>query len=196
MTRKQALYRALQVLEEPEAISKINEIFDDMPFTGWSENTIFDTIDQFILDNGRVPIATDFRKKGLPPHPVIKLRFGITLREFLDKYYPVEKLCKSKDYYNKTKEEWQAIFIKTYLEHKPHSAEKYNAVKPKDIPGWATTAKMFDIKTWVNWMKFCKLEQYLITTSHSRNRKNHDLIVIPTIDLLIELQSEKFQNIE
>ncbi|MCL2170173.1 MAG: hypothetical protein FWB74_09150 [Defluviitaleaceae bacterium] len=91
MTRKQALHKALEALTDETAKAKITEILDDMPFTGWSENTIFDTIDQFILDHGRTPTMTDFKKKGLPPHTVIKLRFGITLREFLDKHYPSQK---------------------------------------------------------------------------------------------------------
>jgi hypothetical protein len=83
----------------------------DLPLTGWTKKTIFDSIDQFIADYGRFPTAIDFKKKGLPPHPVIKLRFGVTLKDFLNMYYPTIKLCASNIYYNQTREYWQTFFI-------------------------------------------------------------------------------------
>jgi len=100
MTRKQALYSTLETITDENVRKKIIEVLNDLPFTSWSKSTIFDTIDQFIVDNGRTPTTTDFKKKGLPPHPVIKLKFGINVREFLDKYYPVKRLCNSNTYYN------------------------------------------------------------------------------------------------
>ena len=180
MTRKQALHRALQVLDDEEVRAKINEIIDDMPFTGWSERTIFDTIDQFIIDNGRVPSGTDFKKKGLPPHPVIKLRFGINLKEFLTKYYPSPKRLNNFSlYYTKEKEEWKEIFIESYNANKPRTADDYNKTKPKETPTWVTIAKMFGTESWLEWITICNLERYtkhryklyhkvdFIITSHS-----------------------------
>ena len=64
MTRKQALIQALQILEDKEAKNKIKEILDEMPFIHWSEKTIFDTIDQFIIDNKRIPNSRDFKYKS------------------------------------------------------------------------------------------------------------------------------------
>ena len=78
MTRKQALQKAIAVLEDKTAIDKIQEILTDMPIMGWSDAVIFDTVDQFVAENGRMPVATDFKQKGMPPHPVIKLRLAIT----------------------------------------------------------------------------------------------------------------------
>ena len=183
MTRKQALRKALEALTDKETKEKIIEILDEMPFTGWSERTIFDTIDQFVIDNGRVPTATDFKKKGLPPHPVIKLRFGIDLREFLDKYYPLHKLCDSKVYYTKPKEEWQEIFISDYIQNKPVSAEEFNKVRQPDTPSWATVAGMFGIGKWLDWLDFCGLERYSKTYCHPHHTvkfnitKHHDIII-------------------
>jgi hypothetical protein len=192
MTRKQALYRALQVLEDEEAKEKIKEIISDMPFTGWSERTIFDTIDQFIIDNKRVPTATDFKKKGLPPHPVIKLRFGIELKEFLSKYYPVERLCDSKDYYHKTKEQWQEIFISEYKKLKPHSAEEYNEHREKKTPTWATIAKMFNITKWIEWIDFCGVEIYHTYTYRTYRKKDSTVLIVESnVDLLDELDAFK-----
>jgi hypothetical protein len=181
MTRKQALYAAIQVLEDKEVIEKLNEIIGDMPLTGWSERTIFDTIDQFIIDNGRAPTATDFKKKGLPPHPVIKLRFGINLKEFLNKYYPRKRLCSSTPYSHKTKEQWLEHFLIDYEKQKPRSAEEYNKHREEQTPTWATIARMYNISTWLEWIKFCDVKRYTLYT-YSRNS---NLTIIKNIDLFV-----------
>lgn len=161
MTRKQALYKALETITNKDVIEKINEILDDMPFTGWSKRTIFDTIDQFIIDNGRSPTTTDFKKKGLPPHPVIKLRFGISLKEFLEKYYSNNKKCNSKVYFSKTKEYWKENFIIQYHRVKPTSAEGYNRKRSESTPSWGTVAKLYNIDKWLDWLRFCNIIPYI-----------------------------------
>jgi len=150
MTRKQALHKALDVLTDSEAISKINEIIDELPLTGWSERTIFDTIDQFVFNHGRNPTATDFIPKCMPPHPVIKLRFGITLGEFLAKYYPQPKI---------NLEEQKAAFVAEYKRIQPRGACDFNKRRADGIPTWVTFAKMFEITRWLEWIDFCELER-------------------------------------
>jgi len=150
MTRKQALCKALEVVDDKEVIRKINEILEDMPFTRWSERTIFDTIDQFVLDRGRNPTATDFIPKGMPPHPVIKLRFGITLKEFLEKYYPQPKI---------DRDEYKRLFISEYERIKPRGACDFNENRANGVPTWGTFAKMFGISRWLEWIEFCGLER-------------------------------------
>jgi len=167
MTRKQALHKALEALTDETAKAKIAAIIDDMPCTGWSEGTIFDTIDQFILDHGRVPTVTDFRKKGLPPHPVIKSRFHMTLREFLNKHYP--KLCPSKIYFAETKEHWRDVFLADYHANRPCSAEAHNAKRTGGTPSWQTIAKMFGVTKWVDWLNFCEVVPYVHKQARNRN---------------------------
>ena len=150
MTRKQALHKALEILTDKEAIGKIQEILEELPFTNWSERTIFDTIDQFVLDNGRNPTATDFIPKGMPPHPVIKLRFGINLKEFLAKYYPQPE---------KNKEEYKRIFIEEYIRISPKGANEFNQKRGENIPTWGTFAKMLGFNKWLEWLTFCGLEK-------------------------------------
>jgi len=169
MTRKQALHKALEILTDETTKAKIAEILDDMPFTGWSERTIFDTIDQFIIDHGHTPTVTDFKKKGLPPHPVIKLRFNMTLREFLDKHYPNQKLCSSKIYFTETKEHWQDLFLSDYHTNKPCSAEEHNAKRTSGTPSWQTIAKMFGVMKWVDWLNYCEIIPYAYKRKHNRN---------------------------
>ncbi|MCL2218103.1 MAG: hypothetical protein FWB91_13950 [Defluviitaleaceae bacterium] len=170
MTRKQALHKAFEALTDEAAKKKIAEILADMPFTGWSESTIFDTINQFIIDHGRPPTTTDFKKKGLPPHTVIKLRFNMTLREFLNKHYPDPKLCSSKIYFAKTKEHWQNIFLNDYRNNSPSSAAEHDANRTKNTPTWQTIAKMFGITKWTDWLNFCKAAPHANKKSHTRNK--------------------------
>jgi len=150
MTRKQALYKVLDAVDDKAIRAKIIEILDDMPLTNWSEQSIFDTIDQFAIDNNRLPHVSDFKKKGLPPHTVIKLRFGMNLKEFLEKYYTSKKLCSSRLYHQKTKDEWKDIFIRDYIKNKPRSAEGHNKARTKGTPSWQTISVMFGITSgWI-----------------------------------------------
>ena len=181
MTRKQALCMALEVLTDDTAKAKVMEILDDMPFTGWSERTIFDTIDQFIIDHGRIPTVTDFKKKGLPPHPVVKLRFNMTLREFLDKHYPANKLCSSKVYFTETKEYWRDFFLADYHANKPCSAEEHNANRTNCTPSWQTIAKMFGVMKWVDWLNFCNIIPYVNKREYNRNTVNTSPLKVTSV---------------
>ena len=158
MTRKQALNLALQALDDGETKNKIQEILNEMPFTHWSEKTIFDTVDQFIIDHNRVPCAKDFKKQNrMPPHPVIKLRFKMTVTEFLKKYYPCDKIYYS-PYSYKNKNEWKTFFISEFIQNKPTSEEEYNQTRKNQTPTWDTIARMFGIKKWNQWLSFCELK--------------------------------------
>jgi hypothetical protein len=150
MTRKQALHKALEVMTDQEAVEKIHELLEALPLTGWSERTIFDTIDQFVLDHGKNPTATDFIPKGMPPHTVIKLRFGMTLGEFLERYYPQPKVSRKKQ---------REIFIAEYKRIIPESASDFNEHKATGVPTWITFSRMFGIGRWLEWLKFCGLER-------------------------------------
>ena len=94
MTRKQALSAAMEALNaagQTEAAGILHTLSGELPFFSWSEDAILDAVEQFVLDHGQVPTTTDFKKRGLPPHTVIKRRFGVTLQEWLDQNYPTEK---------------------------------------------------------------------------------------------------------
>ena len=57
----------------------VRKLSGELPFYSRSEDAIRDAVEQFILDHSRVPTATDFKKRGLPPHTVIMKRFGIKI---------------------------------------------------------------------------------------------------------------------
>ena len=119
MTRKEALKKAIVILSEsPENIDItrfLQDIHDELPLIHWTDKSIRDTVDQFIIDNGRVPTATDFKKKGMPPHPVFKQKYNLTLAEWLNENYPVTKI---------TSDELK-------LKHTENFKNDYERIKPK-----------------------------------------------------------------
>ena len=159
MTRKQALYAAIAALSEKqenaEAIRILQELSSELPIIHWSDSSIRDTVEQFILDHGRVPKASDFKKRGMPPHPVIKQKYKITLGEWLDQNYPVHKPT-----FEELKAKYTAAFVEDYLRIKPKSQEEFNRNKRPETRGWQTVAEYHGIKTWRNLLKALDLPLY------------------------------------
>ena len=144
MTRKQALELAVQALaENEEVVQVLHTMIDELPLNRWTEAAIRDSVEQFILDNGRPPLRTDFKKKSLPPHSVIKRRFGLTLQEWLDQNYPTEKTPLDELHAQATQD-----FIREYLRIQPVSAEDYNARRTHPSRGWYAIAKYNHTRRW------------------------------------------------
>ena len=144
MTRKQALELAVQALADNEkAVQVLHTMIDELPLNRWTENAIRDSVEQFILDNGRPPLRTDFKKKCLPPHSVIKRRFGVTLQEWLDQNYPTKKTPLDELHAQATQD-----FIREYLRIQPVSAEDYNARRTHPSRGWYAIAKYNHTRRW------------------------------------------------
>ena len=146
MTRKQALSAAIEALNkagQTEAAEILHTLSGELPFFSWSEDAIYDAVEQFILDHGRVPTTTDFKERGLPPHTVIKRRFGVTLQEWLDQHYPTAKPPLDEVQAKATED-----FIKEYLRIRPTSAEDYNARRTHPSHGWFAIAKYNHTRRW------------------------------------------------
>lgn len=160
MTRKQALQNAIALLSEsPESSEEVRilqEISDELPLIHWSDSSIRDTVDQFILENNRVPTVSDFRKKGMPPHPVIKQKYGITLREWLEQNYPVKK----RPTHDERKEKYTKDFLEDYYRIKPRSQQDFNRNRCPDTKAWQTIAYYHNTSTWRNLLKALNLPLY------------------------------------
>ncbi len=156
MTRKQALELAVQALaENKEAVQVLHTMIDELPLNRWTEAAIRDSVEQFILDNGRPPMNTDFKIRELPPHTVVKRRFGITLQQWLDQNYPSPK---------PSEEEIRAAvterFVEDYKRLRPVSAEDYNARRTTGNRGWAFVARCNHTGRWRTLLKKLDLPVY------------------------------------
>ena len=146
MTRKQAIALAVQALTQTgqnEAAEILHKLSGELPFFRWSEEAIRDAVEQFILEHGRVPTVTDFKKRGLPPHTVIKRRFGLTLQEWLEQNYPASRPSDDEKRAKATE-----AFIREYLRIRPVSAEDYNARRSHPSPGWSAVARCNHTRRW------------------------------------------------
>ena len=159
MTRKQALTLAIQGLSAydgaEEAIQVLKTMMNELPLNRWTDSAIRDSVEQFIQDRGRVPTTTDFKKRGLPPHTVIKNMYGQNLREWLHENYPSQQL--SREEISKAITE---CFVREYLSIKPKSASDYNAKRSPYARSWYTVAAHNDTSTWRALLKKLELPIY------------------------------------
>ena len=167
MTRKQALSSAIETLknngEYDDVVEKLIEISDEMPFNRWTDKAIRDSVEQFIVENGRVPTATDFKKPFLPPHPVFKLRYNITLAEWLEKNYPRKRLTPEQKKNMKTE-----TFIKEYNMIEPTTACEFNTKRVNSIT-WQALALYYEVTSWRKLLEILKLPVYYETKVRRNN---------------------------
>lgn len=158
MTRKQALTQAIEVLklseENKEAVRILEELRGELPIIHWTDSSIRDTVEQYIVDNGKVPTPTAFKNGGMPPHPVIKNKYGITVSEWIEAVYGPQKPSQAELRIKYTDE-----FVKTYHRIKPKSGDEYNANRA-NAKGWQTVAKYHEVKTWRALLKKLELTPY------------------------------------
>lgn len=161
MTRKQALNKAIEALskkkEYAEVVGLLQDICDELPLIHWSDKSIRDTVDQFIVDSGRTPTVSDFRRKGMPPHPVIKQKYKITLGEWLEQNYPVHKVSREE-----LKEKYTKEFIAEYNSIKPKTQEEFNRVRSKGTKSWQTVASYHGVKSWRALLDKLSLSSYSV----------------------------------
>ena len=173
MTRKQALNKAIEALskdkEYTEVISKLKDIYDELPLIHWSDKSIRDTVDQFIADNGRVPTVSDFRRKGMPPHTVIKQKYKITLSEWLSENYPTHRPT-----YEELKEKYTKEFVEEYERIKPKTQDQFNKERTCGTKGWQTVASYYSVKSWKQLLNVLSLPPY----SEDKHSRKHGKIKV------------------
>ena len=159
MTRKQALQNVIAMLadspEYAEEIRILSELSSELPIIHWTDSSIRDAVEQYILDHGEIPTPSKFKKKGMPPHTVIAQKYKVTLKEWLEQNYP-----KPKPTYEELKAKHTAAFVEDYLRIKPKSQEEFNRNKRPDTRGWQTVAQYHHTKTWRKLLKALDLPLY------------------------------------
>ena len=116
-----------------------------MPLTNWTDKTIRDRIEQFYEDEGRYPTTTDFKKKGMPPHPVFKHRYKVNLSQWLQENYPVPKIT-----YEERKEKHTKAFVEEYLRLLPSSSDDFDHRRQSGVISWRGLAPYYNVTSWHN----------------------------------------------
>ncbi len=159
MTRKTAINQAIYILSQSkgneEIIEKLKDVMDELPLIHWSDKSIRDRVEQFIEDEGRTPTVSDFRKKGMPPHPVFKQKYNINLAEWLNQNYPTT-LPTAEEITNNYIQE----FISEYKRIMPRSADEYDSKRNKGVKSWQTVRSRCEQTSWRGLIKHLNLPFY------------------------------------
>lgn len=179
MTRKQAIVQAIEALSafegNEEAIALLRDLYAEMPLVHWSDKSVRDTIEQFILDHGRPPTVTDFRRREMPSHPLFKSKYGINLSEWLQINYP-----QSSDDIEQKKIKATKDFIESYLSIRPRSGDDFDERRSKEVRCWYTIAQYNDCANWSSLLAKLSLPSY---ATRKRERENPMLKVSVIHDL-------------
>ena len=161
MTRKQAISQAILILEKntsnKEICEKLQEIFEELPLTHWSDKTIFDVFDQYILEHNCLPTKSEIaRNPNIPKHPTIKNRFGLTLQDFYQKYYSkyVNK-NPSRVYHYHNVDYWIDNFKKQYTKNNYPTQKQYDILREKNTPCSRHIIKISGYKNWNELLYHC-----------------------------------------
>ena len=98
---------------------------------------------------------SDFLKKGIPPHPVIKQKYKINLAEWLEKNHPTIRPT-AKELTKQSTEE----FIEEYYRIKPISPDEYDAKRTKGAKSWQTVRARCSQKSRRGLLKYLNLTRY------------------------------------
>ena len=154
MTRKAAIYQAIQILalnnEYNEIVHHLQDMLNSYHKCIWDDGGVREAIEAFVEKNGRNPTPTDFKdkKNGLPPHTSVERIYGITLGKWLEQNYPTDRPS-----LEELKRKYTDIFLAEYRRIKPKSPDHYDAQRTKGTPCWYTVAKSHGF---TNWRKLIK----------------------------------------
>lgn len=154
MTRKEALREAIHIVSnarigkrrKKEILSGLTLCLRELPFAHWTKEAVFDACDTWIQEHGALQLRA-FASPLMPSHPTIKNRFGMTAREFRDRYYPMDRAAGS-PYGAHGVDEWNRAFQEEFQNMRCTGQADYNRRRDRALPTWNTVAAMNGVKTW------------------------------------------------
>ena len=167
MTRKDALREAIQIVlnarigkqRKENIVAGLKLCQQELPFAHWTEDAIFDACDTWVQEHGALHLRA-FESPVMPSHPTIKNRFGMTAREFRDKYYPITDVSTRSQYYKHSIDEWNQLFTEEFHRIRCTGQADYNQRRNRQFPTWNTMAKMNTVKTWMELLSRLNLTTY------------------------------------
>lgn len=172
MTRKQALKIAIKYLQNEyiasknveicKVISILEELQNGIPGKIWDDKSIHAAIKRFIQENGRPPKVKELGSvKYLPPHPVIKLQYGMTAGEWLRSNYPSDTYTDFRSRYaGWTEETFKEAFISEYEKLHPTSQVQYDLERDRTTPTTGYLMKRLGVSKWCELIDKYQLPRY------------------------------------
>lgn len=202
MTRKQAISQAIAILEKEdknqEICQKLTEILEELPITHWSDKTIFDVFDQYVLEHNCVPSRSEIKNNpNIPTHSTIKNRFGITLEEFYLKYYPnYIKKCDSTRYHYHSFNYWLDNFKLQYVKNNYPTQSQYNKLRDQNTPCSRHIIRMSKYNNWNELLIGCgfKVKGYNKNSTIAKQRDRPKFSV--NVSRSTDIDFERINNIK
>ena len=154
MTRREALREAARIVANARIGKGRKEAIlaglalcrEELPFARWTEAAVFDACDAWVEEHGALTLRA-FAAGGMPSGAVVKRRFGLTARDFRDRYYPLPGESKSR-YGKQDTDTWNRRFQAEFDRLRCTGQADYNRRRDRALPTWNTLAAMNGLKTW------------------------------------------------
>lgn len=159
MTRKDAIEKVIEMVQksnEPdeykvEMLEALKLCLSELPYTRWSRSAILDACAQHLKDKGKLTL-NDFIGGDLPSHSVVKLKFGMTVVEFREKYFP--------NWNQRPAYPTEQVFLDEYTRIRPLSRRDYDRRRAAGTPVVTTILERLGIKTWTELKQTYNLPTY------------------------------------
>ncbi len=159
MTRKDALKKIIEMVQKSdemgeykaEILEALELCLSELPYTKWSRPAILDACAQHLKDKGTLT-TNDFVGGDLPSHTVVKLKFGMTVAEFREKYFP--------SWNQRPEYPTEQVFLDEYERIRPLSRKDYDCQRTVGTPVVSTILERLGVKTWTELKQTYNLPTY------------------------------------
>lgn len=167
MTRKRALREAIQIVSNARIgrqrkagiLAALALCQRELPFAHWSREAIFDACDAWVEEHGALTLRA-FASPEMPSHGAVKNRFGMTAREFRDRYYPLEGGPAGSPYAGECAAVWNERFRADFHAMGCTGQADYNERRDRSLPTWNTVAAMNGVRSWSALLAALELRPY------------------------------------
>lgn len=202
ITRKQAVLRAIEILskskENQEICKVLQELLDELPLSHWTEKSLKDSIEQFLLENNRLPNSEDYlTNKNLPSRCTIKSKTGLSMEEYYNKYYSNFYYNNNSIYNHKEIEHWVELFKEQYIKHDKPGLNTFDKLRDEGTPCVQTYCKIIGISTWNELLEYCGFEvigQNRYSKARPKHKTNFCVECEFNIDNLDLVKIQELQN--
>lgn len=134
----------------------------------WTKDSIPKAIDDYLLQNGRLPSTNELaHNNNLPHYFLIKKVYGLTTKQFYNTYYTeYVNMCQSSKYHYHDTKYWLNDFIKRFKELNYPSQSFYDQHRDSS-PSSQHLIKLAKVHTWGELLIKCgcdKKNQYKLET--------------------------------
>ena len=136
-------------VELKNIINELSELAEMLPLTRWDQNTIIESIDQYIYKKHRFPKLSDFNATNkLPSKSTIQKCFNMNITEFINCYYKEEYHNQKKKRHREDIETLIKNFKSDYLRIGECNEKEFNMNRSPNTASSRTIMRRFNLTSW------------------------------------------------